>query len=61
MKYEYVWRDAKDQKRSVEVTEEQVRIMLIPTSHDVGEAIRVMQQNPGGQMQCIGGYVRYAR
>lgn len=58
--YEFVYRD-RDGNRHVEAVDEaRARALLEPTSHNVDEAIRVMRENPMGQMNCNGGYVRYA-
>lgn len=60
--FEYVYRNLAGDRIVKEVDETQARIILIPTARDnVDEAVRVMKENPGGQMQCEGGYLRYAR
>lgn len=61
MNFEFIYRDGDGNKHTDGVNEERARELLAPTSHNVDEAIRVMVENPGGQMNCNGGYLRYAR
>ena len=58
--YEVITRGEDGERVRTTVTEERVRELLARTSHKVDEAMRVLNENPGGQMNCTqGDYVTY--
>ena len=59
--FEFVYRNAEDERVVEAVDEEAARKLLAPVSRDVDEAVRIIRENPTGQMNCEGGYLRYVR
>ena len=59
--FEFVFRDSEGNRHVADADETTARELLRTTSRDVDEALRVLRENPNGQMNCEGGYLRHAR